>query len=197
MKRLIAVVGLGLALAGSGCVTMGTKYNFPQDIKGLAHDALNGAKACIESVDGGGLKSRDCSLTKVLGEKKIGGMWCWKRNGHWVGGLCSGNRVQIGCHPQTGQEIHFEALKHEFGHHWLMSNGIPGDHPARFSRLFYNWNSASSSSLFFAADVSEENRARILSETIRGMSAGSVLSVSGVDADGTGYCILYVSDGEE
>ena len=84
-------------------------------------------------------KQRSVKVVKHKGEVKIGGIWAWadpRWPNIWIGGLCSGNRIEIGCHPTSGDEVHEGCLFHEFGHYWLANNGYGLRHVPMFKSVF-------------------------------------------------------------
>ena len=108
----------------TGCVSlMGESFSCPSDIKEECKQARSDAKAAIESKGTKLGKEHNCSIVKHCGVKKIGKMWCWtdpRWPGNYIGGSCSGGRIELGCNPDTMGEVWYEAEKHEFGHYWLM-----------------------------------------------------------------------------
>jgi len=140
MNRLADLLVLAAACV-AGCVT-GHNFSFPSDISPMCYGERNAAHDCIVSL-GVDLKTKDgCTLARHPGERKFGSMWCWQSpewQGMWVGGLCWGTRIEVGCHPQTGGEIMTEVVRHEFGHYWLITNYSDYRHDAKYSTCFYNW----------------------------------------------------------
>jgi hypothetical protein len=152
-KTLLVLAGLLIV----GCSTT-PKYKFPSDIKSISHGEMNSAKACIESK---GTKLNTDRLEyvevyKVKGEKKFTHGWGWRSpewNGMWVLGLCQGLNsdksfiIKVGANPQTNGDVSAIALKHEFGHMWLMNNFRDYTHNGKYRTCFVNWNEVSSRSI--------------------------------------------------
>lgn len=135
----------------SGCSTGGKhnnpKYTYPDSVSPIFQKAKDSSKECIESK---GVKLKETDFPYVIevikGEKKIQGIWCFrseKWGNQYVAGLTfkEGNRYRslIPSNPQTGGEINFNVLKHEFAHFWLMSNKNDYKHDPKFKSCFYNW----------------------------------------------------------
>lgn len=130
------------------CVSTGSEWTIPYDIKMVAKEQIEGARTYLTSVDGLKYSKEkfDLVVFKINGVKKVNGMWCWTSpySGHLVGGLCfvsSGKVViHVGCNPVTGTEVMLPVIRHEAGHAWR--GGCYGDrtHAAIYSKGFYNWN---------------------------------------------------------
>jgi hypothetical protein len=135
-----------------GCSTFKdpkTKFVIPDHIKNRAFGEINSSKGCIESK---GISVSDKNLKYVQvylqkGEKKFTHGWGWRSpewNGMWVLGLCikasEGKYiVKVGYNPNNPHDVSDIALKHEFGHLWLMHNFNDWSHNKMFSNCFVNW----------------------------------------------------------
>jgi len=142
MKKIVASVLI--LLTCSGCIFSNKpKMKFPSEISSMCYQARNETKAGIEAIDGKKLKEHSETVAYVKGEKKIDGIWAWTdpRWPDWyIGGLCNGTLIQIGCHPNIpGAEVHYGCLFHETGHHWLITNYGIFSHPKKYDSLF-NWS---------------------------------------------------------
>jgi hypothetical protein len=135
VKRLI----LSLLILCSGCAHYTCK--FPAEIDAVAHGCKNEAQAKIQA-KGSSLKMKsDCSVTEIPSDKNYNGMWCWY-DPTWkmyVGGLCGGSWIQIGCNPNNRADIHSPSLTHEMGHYWLMTNFGDYTHNPKYDNDFNNW----------------------------------------------------------
>ena len=191
MKRTAVLVFL---LAFGCSTTHGPEYHFPSDISAECYQAMGDAKACIESKGTALTVANDCTLAKHPGERKFDLMWCWWDPGwnQYVGGLCWGNRIEVGCNPETMGEVWYEVEKHEFGHYWLMP--IPGEtgHDPLYRSCFYNWFDPSAK-VFFEAGTERSayavDKVRTLCDQAK---EGEWVGVSGVDRNGRRYSIDFV-----
>ena len=191
---IVSVLAFVLTAWASACVTnVVVNYDFPSDISNEVYYAKNQAKEAIES-KGTELKPVwDCKLTKHPGEKKFGQMWCWMSPElkQYVGGLCWGKRIEVGCNPQTGGEVWYEVEKHEFGHYWLMSNYHDWGHNAKYSDCFMNWRDLRDQ-VFFASDATQEQKVKMLKVVTESRNEGEWVSVNGIDTNGVWYHIDFV-----
>lgn len=141
MKRIV----MALVVVCFGCRT--TEYNIPKDIEGLSKSCLSESKSCIRST---GMKLEDkadkLSVKKIRGTKKFKTGWGWylpDRN-LWVLGLTRKENsryiIEIGCNPETLDEVNRDALLHEMGHFWLLSNYTDYGHDPKYKGCFWNWN---------------------------------------------------------
>lgn len=115
----------------------------------MVHGEKNAAKSCLQSKN---LKisERHKSLTLVSrkGERKFSSGWGWQSaewNNMWVLGLTwdkgGGNYlIEIAHNPANELDISLPALRHEFGHFWLMSNFGNDSHDPKYKDCFWNWN---------------------------------------------------------
>lgn len=136
-----------LALASSCHSTKGTKYRFPDDLRGMAHAQMAVARACIEQQNVAlAEKAKVVTLEKVPGTRRFPEGWGWyvQDLGTWAVELTRMTSsgwvtVQVGCNPATGQEVDPDPVKHGFGHMWLFSNYDLGGHDPRYRGCFENW----------------------------------------------------------
>ena len=152
MIRLLLCLPLIAAL--TGCLTTGSKVNrdFPSWANGECHHALNTARDAIQA-KGTALKDKSIRVQVIPGQKR-GNAWAWYQSepswpngGMWVGGLTSGNGrlIQIVIDPARATDpaaLHMGSLVHEMAHHWLITNGHGGDHPAIYDDVIPGWASA-------------------------------------------------------
>ena len=142
---------------------MGNSFSCPSDIKEECKQARSDAKAAIESKGTKLGKDHNCSIVKHCGVKKIGKMWCWtdpRWPGNYIGGSCSGGRIELGCNPDTMGEVWYEAEKHEFGHYWLMPTDTIAHNPL-YKDCFINWNDPRRR-FFFTDNTKEVEPASVL-----------------------------------
>lgn len=160
MKSILAGI---MCLMLLGCMTKNDdpiKFTFPPDAKVMCDNALNNSKAKIQSRGTAlAIKRIGCEVIKVKGEKKVGNMWVFIPKGYdrYVGGICWGNRIEIGCNPITGGEVIYDILEHEFAHYWLYSNFGDMTHNLRYSGLFIGWTMKiyAKSGSYYASYVNE------------------------------------------
>lgn len=133
-----------------GCITLPWEdhelsFSYPKDINDMCHRARKDALARIKSIDGKTPKLKsDGKVEKVAGQRFIANCWCFfsKIWNLWVAGLCHLERVvriQIGAHPQTGGQIHYEILVHENGHYGLWDEYGIYTHPSKYQKVFQGW----------------------------------------------------------
>jgi hypothetical protein len=192
MKRLV----LALCVM-TGCAT-GNSFNYPPDIEGDCYHARNTAKAKIES-KGTSLKEKaGCSLTKHPGERKFDRMWAWfdPQWKQYVGGLCWGTRIEVGCNPSTMAEVMPEVTEHEHAHYWLMTNYSDTSHNPLYAALFYNWIEPKVGMIFTATPQNVNLVKEMVKAEIKKLKFGQWISVSGTDEKGVKYHIDFVATGE-
>jgi hypothetical protein len=148
--RLVAgwALAVALAFAAVGCKSnKHGKHSFvhPPDIDAMCVRARDTAKADIEKKIGKPLSIKASAVvTKQVGEKKIGKVWCWREptlSNMWIAGLTDfGNpvRIKIGCAP-SGKETLFGTAHHEYGHYWLGSNFHDYGHNPAYAKIFEDW----------------------------------------------------------
>ena len=182
---LVCLCFVGCSIFGGG----GTpSYNFPSDIAAQCHGAKNNAKACIISVGTPLPKEEGCVVQKVAGEKKFPEGWGWRHGSIWALGLYRNGIIQIGVHPQTGGESSPPIIEHEFGHHWLASNGHGMGHDPMYTSCFVVWDYMSTT-LGLRSDLTIEEQIDIVG---RSLQAGSIVTLAGYDSNGDYVCIYGV-----
>jgi len=137
MKKVISML-IMISLM-TGC--MSYKTVFPTEINSIANGCKNEAQAKIQST-GKGLKMKsDCYVTERPGAANINGVWCWydARWKTYIGGLCNGASIQIGCNPNNRADINSPILTHEMAHYWLMTNFKNSKHDPIYDNMFVNW----------------------------------------------------------
>jgi hypothetical protein len=156
LKTLITLIGIcGI----TGCTLLNrnsgpkTGITAPSDIKDMAERAMREAKACIDSVRGGHelIEIHRVIIKKEVGEAYDKGAKFWvftMPTGKGAGGYTEFDGkvdayiIHVGSNPKTGGEVSYDALKHEFGHYWLMSNEARNSrHENKYSSCFIYWNS--------------------------------------------------------
>jgi hypothetical protein len=193
----LVIVGLILALCLtqlSGCDNK-VEYDFPSDIKGLCNQARDDAKHCIQSKGQSLDENWSCAVVKNMrcDRKASSGYWCWY-DPSWkmyVGGLAYPKRLEVGCNPQTGGEVHSGVLKHEFGHHWLMSNNVSDKHPSQFKDCFMNWNEPRTK-FFTSTPQSFRAIQKQAQEVYADGEEGDWISISGFDENNQPFQIDFV-----
>lgn len=147
-RRDFLKIGIGATLAtATGCASRsrGPTRNFPSHYHGAFHHELNRARHIINDVGVHSVSPRPAIGQLRAGERKFGNQWCWHtffpgwRQPLWVAGLCFGNRIEIGAHPQTFQEVDMNVVHHEFVHHWLMTNGHGPFHFPVYDSRVWQW----------------------------------------------------------
>jgi hypothetical protein len=125
------------------------RRNFPKWCAPLCHRALAEMKAAIQSK---GIKLKDGDLTVIVRtegvERRKGGWGFYVPELYmWAGATTSadGKRIEIAIDPaQFGNPggLHYDSLKHEMGHHWLIRNNRGGGHDALFDDVVPGWKEA-------------------------------------------------------
>ena len=153
MKAILLIALCAIYLGG--CTLPSTDYSdtslytFPKDIRDECYRAKGSAKVCLEALNTSMSfdKNYRCVVAKIDGTKRFGQYWAWYDNKNWnmyVLGMCYGNLIKVACDPNNRQNVSYEVLKHEFGHHWLMLRYNDGGHDSTFSPCFMNWRSPKS-----------------------------------------------------
>ena len=143
---ILSILGLTLT-AFIGCSRGGKmRKDFPSQHSGEFHHQYNRALHTMRHV--GSHRVRETSITARTqrGARKIGGVWCWQVNyphlppNLWIAGVYypQSRRVVVGAHPQTGGEIHWPTVHHEFMHHLLNNAGVQGHNPD-YDAHVHNW----------------------------------------------------------
>lgn len=137
----------------------GPKYKIPDELKPIAHGEMNNARSCIESLVGSSLSTDRLKYVQVYpvrGERKFSYGWGWREpslGGIWVLGTCQGFNsdksfiIKIGVAPDGSPDVSGDALKHEFGHLWLMHIYREPNHIAPYHKCFAGWTPPGSPSL--------------------------------------------------
>jgi hypothetical protein len=154
MKKILLALTSLLII---GCSTT-PKYKFPEDIKYSCGYQKAMAITCIQNK--GTMLNTDrleyVEVYKVKGEKKFTHGWGWRSpewNGMWVLGLCQGFNndksfiIKVGVNPQNNTDVSSVALRHEFGHMWLMNNFRDHSHNSKYRDCFVNWNEVGARSI--------------------------------------------------
>lgn len=153
---ILIVISLLIMLC-NGCKSLSgggkAKRDFPGWCSGECFHALNTARNAIES-KGVKLSDKSIRVEVMAGQRNIKGSWAWWQSeptwpngGMWVGGLTSGNGrlIQIVIAPARATDpaaLHMGSLVHEMAHHWLITHGQGGDHPAIYDDVIPGWASA-------------------------------------------------------
>lgn len=149
---------LCMMVSFTGCASIfGPSFRCPSDIKAECKQAQGDAKGAIESKGTKVGKEYSCSISKHVGEKKIGNMWVWQDPrwpGQYIGGMCSGSKIEFGCNPENMDDIWYEVEKHEFGHYWLIPIDTLGHNPL-YRDCFINWNDPRRKIFFMSEDAKD------------------------------------------
>jgi len=142
-----AVMGLLAAVFLCGCVTPphGHKdyyFDYPAGLEEFFTRTTEEARRRIEAC-GVTLSVRgNYHVSLVPGEAKVDGMWAWHdQKGRYVGGLTLGKEgksalSQIGCKPETLDDISDGVAIHEAGHYWLITNFGDSGHDPKYDPAF-------------------------------------------------------------
>ena len=121
---------------------------FPAWCKAKCHGALNEMKAAIRS-KATKLKDHDVRVTIRTDTQRKAGGWGWFEPllDMWVGAVTypNGKLIEIAIDPsQAGNPnaLHYGSLQHEMAHHWLITNGHGGGHPAIYDDVIPGWPEA-------------------------------------------------------
>lgn len=190
---------LSILIIFFGCSTShGPNFSFPDDLKDECNRAKTESRSCIESKGTKLGKERSCEVKKHLGEKKFGNMWCWM-DSYWkqyIGGICSGSHIEVGCNPKTMGEVLYDVEKHEFGHYWLITVNDWG-HNSIYKGCFINWRDPSKKFLFVCEDKQYMEKAI---ETIKQECAmakeGELVGFNVVDKNGEMWHIDFAGTGK-
>ena len=142
IRLLVLMIIASIILLGStGCfLTKRPHHDFPKDIYDMCYRAKYDAKTRIDKISPSlTKKDRSSILRKQDGEVKIDGMWAWadpRWPDYYIGGLCNGTLIYVGCNPVTKNEVSYGVCVHEFGHYWLYMNGGSMGHPVGFESVF-------------------------------------------------------------
>lgn len=192
MKRIISI---SLLVLLTGCIFPSKHddkivFKYPPDIAVMCGQALESAKQAIQSTGTQlKLKGFGCEVIKKPGEKKFGNMWCWysKEWNFYVGGLCWGTKIEIGCDPVTGSGVLFNVLKHEFGHYWLYSNFGDMTHNNKYTNVFDNWKMKTKS--FKLSSSNNQDIKEMMKVASKDMTSGEWFSIEGVDSNNVQFHI--------
>lgn len=153
MKYTLRLIVLLSVAVLSGCVTpQKAKRDFPAWANQQCYGALNESAAIIKRVGVHKVSPRSIKVEFIPGTKRSGNQWAWyvsepswPGGGMYVLGVCYGNRVQVGIDPKRANDpaaINMLTLIHELVHHWLMSNGIGGNHFPQYDNYVEGWGYA-------------------------------------------------------
>jgi hypothetical protein len=145
MKKTIILFLLVFMM--TGCFLTGgdkVERKFPAEVKSELYGALNDAENVIKSKGVHKIQPKNVKVELIPGEKKIGGMWCFKSpelNNMWVLGvtLMNGRIIKLAHEPGNRRGINIAVAIHEFAHHWLFSNGHRDGHYPLYDKNFINW----------------------------------------------------------
>ena len=190
---------LCLMISFTGCASIfGTSFNCPSDIKAECKQARSDAK---EAIEGKGTKVGDeysCNISKHAGEKKVGKMWVWQDPrwpGQYIGGMCSGSKIEFGCDPNTMGDIWYEVEKHEFGHYWLIPIDAMGHNPL-YRDCFVNWNDPRKRFFFLTKNSKQMELTRsLLKEEIKAVKEGDLIGYDFFDKDNNVLHVDFVGTG--
>ena len=196
IKTLIMISGL---LLFTGCVSLfGPTFDFPSDIKDECNQAKNESKWAIESKGTNVGKENSCSVKKHPGEKRFGKMWAWM-DPYWkqyVGGLCDGPHIEVGCNPETMGEVLYDVEKHEFAHYWLIPLGDWG-HNVLYKDCFMNWRDPSKRRFFMPNTAKGLDFARsFLKEECNKVKEGELIGFDFVDKKGNTTHVDFAGTGK-
>ena len=165
-----------------GCILFPANSNKTADINNLCRNAKHESRIGIEKIDGKILiVENPLTAQKINGNKKINGIWCWKSEewgGMWIGGMCYGNIIKVGCNPNTKDEVSYDMLLHECGHYWLMNNYNIENHPAKYNPIFH-WSQCHS--------YMSRNPLESIREIYDNAQEGDIISIHGEDANNLTY----------
>jgi len=119
------------------------KRVFPAWAKDFCQRELEHMRAVLSSK---GLKLKDADLTVIFHKDS----WyvaepSWKGGGAQVNALTHGNGKTIECSCReigNAGTIHVGSLSHEMAHHWLITNGLGGNHDPKFDDVVPGWREA-------------------------------------------------------
>ena len=124
------------------------KRDFPEPIRSECYGALNYAEEVIKNVNVHRIKPRSVKVELIPGTRKFGNQWAFHYkdnhypNGIWVLGIClnNGTLLQIAVDPNNKYNVPIETLRHEFAHHWLLSNNHHDmHHYPIYDQYFEGW----------------------------------------------------------
>lgn len=121
------------------------KRDFPSWASGVCFGELNEAERIIKEVGVHKIEPQTVRVKFIGGEKQFGKHWAVRGSGSytgWVLGECSGPRITIVMDPNRMGDpsaIDKEVLRHEFAHHWTMTNGHGAQHHPCYDGRFFNW----------------------------------------------------------
>jgi hypothetical protein len=119
------------------------KRNFPVWAKDLCLRELEHMRVALSSK---GAKLKEHDLTVIFHKDS----WyvkepSWKNGGAQVNAITWGTGKTIECSCReigNAGTIHVGSLAHEMAHHWLITNGLGGGHPAMFDAVVPGWREA-------------------------------------------------------
>jgi hypothetical protein len=146
----LVIVSAVFMLVLTGCsTTRKANRDFPAWATQQCYGGLNESEAIIKRVGAHRVSPRSVTVEFVPGTKRSGNQWAWyisepswPNGGMYVLGVCYGNRVQVGIDPKRANDptaINMSTLIHELTHHWLMSNGIGGNHFPQYDNYVEGW----------------------------------------------------------
>ena len=153
MKNLYLIVIFSVSVLLAGCATTRkAERDFPEWATQQCYGGLNESEAIIKRVGAHRVSPRSVRVEFVPGTRKYNGQWSWyvsepswPNGGMDVLGVCYGNRIQVGIDPKRANDpaaVNMATLIHEFMHHWLMSNGIGGNHFPQYDSSVSGWGYA-------------------------------------------------------
>lgn len=124
------------------------KRAFPKWCSAKCHGALNEMRVAIAG-KGTKLKPHDLRVIVRTDTQRYAGGWGWRDTqlDMAVGAITSpnGKLIEIAIDPAQATNpnaLHYGSLQHEMAHHWLISNGHGGDHPAIYDVVIPGWREA-------------------------------------------------------
>lgn len=119
---------------------MACKWTYPAGLTAMCEAARKRAHGCVSVALGRPPKEPSrCQVVLRKGEKQFGALWGWYDR-YWkfyVGGLCYGTKIEVGCNPKTGGEVSDSVLAHEMAHVYIIASTRDWGHPTRFSVCFW------------------------------------------------------------
>ena len=193
MKYMVVIAAMVFL---TGCSSIfGPKLNFPSDLNGECKQAMAEAKFVITSKGKSVADEHNVTVRKHPGEKKFGEMWGWF-DAYWnqyVGGLCDGSTIEVGCNPETMGEVMYEVEKHEFAHYWLIPTGDWGHDPL-YKNDFINWRDATRKYILVSKDPAVAKQ--IVKEECAKVKEGELVGFDMADSTGKFWHIDFIGSGK-